>query len=198
MTAPTAAGQAGAMTGDPAEPGPARPPSLPDRVVRYGIWLAVMIRCLGDRRFQASVITGAIGAYALASVIKNNQARPTAAAASRRSRAAHRVDPHHPPVRAAWGTGWDRSCLLTVILRPASLRFHSGDVTDPARYRACTSWLQQCILWVLYIVATMRRYPRFISPVTHYGAMPVRLLGAMLRAQIPAHADERPGRRSAS
>ena|SRR5689334_488695 len=76
MTAQTAADQAGAMTGDPAEPGPARPSSLPDRVVRYGIWLAVMTRCLGDRRFQASVITGVIGAYALVSVIKNNQARP--------------------------------------------------------------------------------------------------------------------------
>jgi hypothetical protein len=73
-----AAAQAGAMTGGPAGPGPARRarPSLPDRLVRYGIWLAVVARCLGDRRFQASVITGAIGAYALASVIKNNQARP--------------------------------------------------------------------------------------------------------------------------
>jgi hypothetical protein len=45
-------------------------------VLRYGIWLAVVARSLGDRRFQASVITGVIGAYALASVIKNNQARP--------------------------------------------------------------------------------------------------------------------------
>ncbi len=78
MTAQTAPGQARAMTGDPAEPGPTRQarPSLPDRLVRYGIWLAVVTRCLGDRRFQASVVTGAIGAYALASVIKNNQARP--------------------------------------------------------------------------------------------------------------------------
>ena len=35
-----------------------------------------MTRSLGDRRFQANVITRIIGAYALASVIKNNQARP--------------------------------------------------------------------------------------------------------------------------
>lgn len=79
MTAETTPGQAGAMTGGPAGPGPARearPPSLPDRIVRYGIWLAVLTRSLGDRRLQVSVITGAIGTYALASLIKNNQARP--------------------------------------------------------------------------------------------------------------------------
>ncbi|HUK70544.1 MAG TPA: hypothetical protein VLW50_17590 [Streptosporangiaceae bacterium] len=35
-----------------------------------------LTRSLGDRRFLASVITGAIGVYALLSVIKNNQARP--------------------------------------------------------------------------------------------------------------------------
>ena len=67
------------MTGDPAGSRPAREarrPGLPDRVVRYGIWLAVVTRSLCDRRFQASVITGVIGAYALASLIKNNQARP--------------------------------------------------------------------------------------------------------------------------
>ena len=45
-------------------------------MVRYGVWLAVVIRILGDRRFQASVITGVIGVYALVSVIKSNQARP--------------------------------------------------------------------------------------------------------------------------
>jgi hypothetical protein len=59
-----------------AEPGPARP-SLPDRMVRYGTWIAVLTHIvLRDRRFQAAVITGAIGAYALGSVGKNNQARP--------------------------------------------------------------------------------------------------------------------------
>lgn len=45
-------------------------------MVRDGVWLAVMTRILGDRRFQATVITGALGAYALASLLKNNQARP--------------------------------------------------------------------------------------------------------------------------
>ena len=79
MTAETAPGQAGATTEGPARPGSAREarlPSLSDRIVRYGIWLAVVTRSLGDRRFQVSVITGAIGAYALGSLIKNNQARP--------------------------------------------------------------------------------------------------------------------------
>ena len=85
MTAETAPGQPGATTGGPAGPGPARParpPGLPDRMVRYGIWLAVLTRSLGDRRFQASVITRAIGAYALASLIKNNEARPVRRAAA--------------------------------------------------------------------------------------------------------------------
>jgi hypothetical protein len=76
MTAKTAPSQAGASAGGPAEPGPARP-SLPDRMARYGIWLAVITRILlHDRRFQATVITGVIGTYALASVTKNNQAQP--------------------------------------------------------------------------------------------------------------------------
>jgi hypothetical protein len=69
MTAETALGQAGVTR-------EARQPRLPDRMVRDGIWLAVVTRSLGDRRFQASVITRAIGMYALASVVKNNQARP--------------------------------------------------------------------------------------------------------------------------
>ena len=43
----------------------------------YGIGLAVITHILlHDRRFQATVITGVIGTYALASVIKNNQAQP--------------------------------------------------------------------------------------------------------------------------
>jgi len=66
MTAKTAPDQAG-----PALPG------LPDRLARYGIWVAVITRIvLHDRRFQATVITGVIGAYALGSVTKNNQVRP--------------------------------------------------------------------------------------------------------------------------
>jgi hypothetical protein len=71
MTAEMAPGQAGATTG-----GPTRKGQQPSRVVRYGIWLAILARALGDRRFQANVITRAIGAYALVSVIKNNQAAP--------------------------------------------------------------------------------------------------------------------------
>ena len=50
-------------------------------MVKYGIWLAVVTRSLGDRRFQAGVITRVIGAYALGSLIKNNQVRPVRRAA---------------------------------------------------------------------------------------------------------------------
>jgi hypothetical protein len=81
MAAETAPGQARATPGDPAEPGPTRQPSLTQRIVRYGIWLVVMTRILGDRRFLATVITGALGACALASLIKNNEARPLRRAA---------------------------------------------------------------------------------------------------------------------
>jgi len=76
MTAETAPGQAWTTPGGPAKPGPTWQLSLPQRMVKYGIWIALVTRSLGDRRFQATVITGAIGAYALASLIKNNQARP--------------------------------------------------------------------------------------------------------------------------
>ena len=76
MTARTESGQAGAPAGDPAQPGPARS-GLPERIARYGVWVAVIGHIvLHDRRFQAAVITRAIGAYALGSVTKNNQARP--------------------------------------------------------------------------------------------------------------------------
>ena len=76
MTTETAPGLAEVMPGGPAKPGPARP-SLPDRMARYGIWVAVITHIvLHDRRFHATVITGVIGAYALGSVTKNNQARP--------------------------------------------------------------------------------------------------------------------------
>ena len=95
MTAETAPGQAWATPGGPAEPGPARP-SLPGRMARYGIWLAVMTHIvLHDRRFQASVITGVIGAYALGKVTTDNQARPL-----RRATAWYRVQGqiHEPEV----------------------------------------------------------------------------------------------------
>ena len=76
MTAETAPGQAWGTPGGLDEPGPAQP-GFPDRMARYGIWLAVIAHILlHDRRFQATVITGVIGTYALASVIKNNQAQP--------------------------------------------------------------------------------------------------------------------------
>jgi hypothetical protein len=85
MTAETAPVRARLTIGGPAGPGSereARRPSLPDRLAWYGIWVAVVARILGDRRFQAGVITRVTGAYALASVIKNNQARPMRRAAA--------------------------------------------------------------------------------------------------------------------
>ena len=97
MTAETAPGQGGTASG-PAGPGTAgnrQRPGLSDRTVRYGIWLAVAIRILGDRRFQASVITGAIGAYALASLAKNNQAQPVRRAIRWYKREASRLTSHH-------------------------------------------------------------------------------------------------------
>ena len=76
MTAEMAPGPAWGTPEGAAEPGPA-PPSLPDRMARYGTWLAVITHILlHDRRFHVTVITGVIGTYALASVTKNNQARP--------------------------------------------------------------------------------------------------------------------------
>jgi len=63
----------------PGQPGTARQerqPGLPDRMARYGIWLAVGVRMLGDRRLQAAAVTGALAAVAFASLTKNNQARP--------------------------------------------------------------------------------------------------------------------------
>jgi hypothetical protein len=45
--------------------------------ITYGILLAAVVHVLlRDRRFHVAVITRAIGAVALASLIKNNQARP--------------------------------------------------------------------------------------------------------------------------
>ena len=79
MTAKTTPGQAVATTGRPAGPGPerqARQPGSASQLVRYGVWLAVAARGLGDHRFQVNVITRILGAYALASVLKNNEARP--------------------------------------------------------------------------------------------------------------------------
>jgi len=74
MMAETVPGPAGTSPAGSAGPGR---PSLPDRVTRYWIWIAVLTHIVRhDRRFQAAVITSAIGTYALASATKNNQARP--------------------------------------------------------------------------------------------------------------------------
>jgi hypothetical protein len=101
MTAETAPGQARTARG-PAGPGTAgngQPPGLSDRTVRYGIWLAVAIRILGDRRFQATVITGAIGMYALASLMKKNQARAMRRAIRWYNREANRLTSRQGPAQ---------------------------------------------------------------------------------------------------
>ena len=84
MTVKTAPSRAGAMSRGPAARRPAQQAqrsSLSQRVVWYWIWLAVVKHILGDRRFQAKAITGALGVVAFASVVKNNQARPVRRAA---------------------------------------------------------------------------------------------------------------------
>jgi hypothetical protein len=58
------------------------------------IWLAVLTRLLGDRRFQGSVITGVIGAYALTNLIKNNQARPVRRVGAWYMKAGDAREPH--------------------------------------------------------------------------------------------------------
>ncbi len=53
------------------------------KMVSYGIMVAaVPYILLRDHRFHVAVITGAIGAVALAELIKNNEARPVRRAAS--------------------------------------------------------------------------------------------------------------------
>jgi hypothetical protein len=51
-------------------------------MVRYWIVLATVRHILQDRRFQETVIVGAIGVVALAQVGRDNQARPVRRAAS--------------------------------------------------------------------------------------------------------------------
>jgi hypothetical protein len=52
-------------------------PGAHEQMVRNGIMVAAVVHMLlRDRRLHVTVITAAIGTYALASVIKNNQARP--------------------------------------------------------------------------------------------------------------------------
>jgi hypothetical protein len=72
------------MTAETAEtaPRPVRTPGVRQRMVRYWIVLATVRHILQDRRFQETVIVGAIGVVALAQVGRDNQARPVRRAAS--------------------------------------------------------------------------------------------------------------------
>ena len=60
---------------------PERAQETRPRMVRYGILLATVSHVLRDRGFQAKMITGAIGAVALAQLGRDNQARPVRRAA---------------------------------------------------------------------------------------------------------------------
>ena len=60
---------------------PVRAPGFRQRMVGRWIMLATVMHVLRDRRFQAKVITGAIGAVALAQLGRDNQARPVRRAA---------------------------------------------------------------------------------------------------------------------
>jgi hypothetical protein len=69
------------MTAETAPP-PVRTPGVRQRMVRYWIVLATVRHILQDRRFQETVIVGAIGVVALAQVGRDNQVRPVRRAAS--------------------------------------------------------------------------------------------------------------------
>jgi hypothetical protein len=60
---------------------PERGPGFRQRMVRYRIMLATVTHVLRDRGFQAKVITGAVGAVALAQLGRDNEARPVRRAA---------------------------------------------------------------------------------------------------------------------
>ena len=63
------------MTAETAEMArPVRTPGVRQRMVRYWIVLATVRHILQDRRFQETVIVGAIGVVALAQVGQDNQA----------------------------------------------------------------------------------------------------------------------------
>ena len=91
-------------------PGPARPGS--GRMVRYGVWAAVITRSLGDRRFQAGVITRVLAAYALASLIKNNEARPVRRAAAWYERLGETKELHQARPGTGAGQTLDPSCSV--------------------------------------------------------------------------------------
>ena len=61
---------------------PERAKETRPRMVRYWVMLATVSHVLRDHRFQARMITGAIGAVALAQLGRDNQARPVRRAAS--------------------------------------------------------------------------------------------------------------------
>ena len=66
------------------------------KMVGYGIMLAaVPYMLLRDHRFHVAVITGVLGAFALADLIKNNEKRPVRRAASWYWKAGASREPAH-------------------------------------------------------------------------------------------------------
>jgi hypothetical protein len=64
---------------EPAEPAPKRRLSFSQRMdhwTRQVVWLMIVAKMPSERRFQTGVITGVIGALALSTLAKDNQARP--------------------------------------------------------------------------------------------------------------------------
>ena len=105
-------------------------------MARYGIWLAVITHILlHDRRFQATVITGVIGTYALVSVIKNNQARPVRRAVAwynvrgevhgmkvlHRGRRALEAGRTPDPGMAPGGYQWVETAMLKLLYMPVAI-----------------------------------------------------------------------------
>jgi hypothetical protein len=75
MTAETAPGRARR----------ARRDGFGERMIRRGVWWAVALHILRDRRFQEKVITGVIAAVALAQLGRANNPRPVRRAIARYS-----------------------------------------------------------------------------------------------------------------
>ena len=110
---------------------PVRTPGVRQRMVRYWIVLATVRHILQDRRFQETVIVGAIGVVALAQVGRDNQARPVRRAASVTTR--FHPHPHRPPRLRE--TSVERLRSLTVLQSPFlqlfSVRIHKRNLLKP-------------------------------------------------------------------
>jgi hypothetical protein len=95
---------------------PERAQGVRQRMVRYWIVLATVTHVLRDRGFQGKVITGAIGAVALAQLGRDNQARPVRRAAEWYRKLG--VSEELGRVREALEPGQSRDAGLRTSVRP--------------------------------------------------------------------------------